>query len=77
MWEIDSLVEFMEENYSNALGICIKALFGEEVTEEHREKWDAYFDKMVPFLTGRLAKHEPGKYIAGTDSLTIADLKVY
>ena len=36
----------------------------------------AYYDKMVPFLEKRLQEHGM-KYIAGTDKMTIADLKVY
>ena len=76
MWEIDSLLDFMEEGYPQAVGMGFKAMNNIEPTEEDMEKWELYFDKYVPFLAGRLEKHGQN-YIAGTERLTIADLKVF
>ena len=76
-WEIDSLVDYMEENVNDYFGRCVKTIFGGEVEESDDAKFLAYFDKMIPFLEGRLMGHSTKKYIAGTDTLTIADLKVY
>ena len=76
MWAIDSLLDFLEDNYESMLGRCSKQIFGQEPTAEDDEKFLAYYDKTVPLLTARLEKHGK-KYIAGTDKLTIADIKVY
>ena len=66
----------MEDNYEMMIFRCSKPLFGQETTAQDDEKFVAYYDKMVPFLEKRLEEHGR-KYIAGTDTLTIADLKVY
>lgn len=76
MWEIDSVVDFLEENYSSALALATAPIFGREASEEDHSKWNAYFDKIVPFLNNRLVKHGQ-RYIGGTDHMTIADLKVF
>ena len=75
-WEIDSLLDFMEDNYNDMIGYCFKPVVGASVTDEDKQKFDAYFDKMVPFLNQRLEGHGK-KWIAGTDHFSIADLKVY
>ena len=75
-WEIDSLLDFMEDNYNDMIGYCFKPVIGAPVTDEDRQKFDAYFGKMVPFLNQRLEGHGK-KWIAGTDHFSIADLKVY
>mmetsp|Transcript_23026 Transcript_23026/g.30612 ORF Transcript_23026/g.30612 Transcript_23026/m.30612 type:complete len:170 (-) Transcript_23026:216-725(-) len=76
MWEIDSALDYLEENYENSIKFSFKGKLGLETGEEDMAAWESYFDKIVPFLAGRLEKH--GKqYIAGTDRLTIADIKVF
>ena len=76
MWAIDSLIDFMEDNYGGMLGRAAAVVFGGQPTPEMDAKFLAYYDKMVPFLTKRLEGHGK-KYIAGTATMTIADLKVY
>ena len=75
-WEIDSLIDFMEENFNDFVSLPAKPVFGATAGPEDREKFDKYCDKVIPILEGRLARHGK-KYIAGTDNMTIADLKVY
>ena len=57
MWEIDSLLDFMEENYIKALKFGFKNRFGLEVVDEDMVQFKAYFEMMVPFLDGRIAMH--------------------
>ena len=76
MWAIDSLIDFMEDNYDDMLDWGATIIFGGFASLEHDAKFLAYYDKMVPFLSKRLEGHGK-KYIAGTDTMTIADLKVY
>ena len=77
MWEIDSLLDFMEENWAHANSYGVATLFkGGVFTEETEEQWKGYWTKMIPFLAGRLAKHDK-KWVAGTDEMTVADLKAY
>ena len=75
-WEIDSLLDFMEEKYNDMITYCFKPLTGQTVSEEDKAKFDAYFEAVIPFLEARLNSHNK-KWIAGTDNITIADLKVY
>ena len=75
-WEIDSLLDFMEENYNDMIGLSFKMMVGQPVDGEDKQKFLNYFDKMIPFLNARLEGHSQ-KWIAGTDYFTIADLKVY
>ena len=75
-WEIDSLIDFMEENYNDCVGLPFKAMSGVPVGDEDKQKFHGYFDKMIPFLNARLEGHGK-KWIAGTDNPTIADFKVY
>ena len=75
-WRIDSLVDFMEDNYGSVIGTCIKPIFGSTIEADDKTKYLAYFDKVIPVLNARLEQH--GKpWIAGTDNITIADLKVF
>ena len=75
-WEIDSLLDFMEENFNDMNTYSLKPIFGAPVEEADKHKFEGYFDKMIPFLNARLENHDK-KWIAGTDNITIADLKVY
>ena len=75
-WEIDSLIDFMEENYNSSIGYTFKIVSGIETTDEDKQMFHGYFDKMIPFLNTRLEGHGK-KWIAGTDNVTIADFKVY
>ena len=69
-------MDFMEENYNDSLVLGFKPLNGIPVDDADHQKFDGYFDKMIPFLNARLESHDK-KWIAGTDHFTIADLKVY
>ena len=40
MWEIDSLLDFMEEGYPKAVGLGFKAMKNIEPTEEDMEQWE-------------------------------------
>ena len=76
-WEIDSLLDYMEENFNDYIMRNVKQLFGMPLDEVDDAKFIGYFKKMITFLAGRLERFTPGTFIAGTDTLTIADLKVY
>ena len=75
-WEIDSLIDFMEENYNDSIGVPFKIMSQAQPTDEDKQKFTAYFDKMIPFLNTRLENHGK-RWIAGTETPTIADFKVY
>ena len=75
-WNIDSLIDFMEENFNDMLTYCMKPLLGAPVEDADKQKYEGYFEKMIPFLNARCESHDK-KWIAGTDHFTIADLKVY
>ena len=77
MWEIDSLLDLIEENMDAAWVPARTAIMQQESSEEERNNWAGFFDKILPILEGRLAQHPGKSYIAGTDRLTIADLKIY
>ena len=53
-WEIDSLLDFMEENYNSSIGLAFKTLSGVPTTDEDVQSFNAYFDKMISFLDTRL-----------------------
>ena len=53
-WEIDSLLDFMEENYNSSIGLAFKTVSGVPTTDEDVQSFNAYFDKMISFLDNRL-----------------------
>ena len=75
-WQIDSLIDYMEDNYNKMIALSFKPMVGAPVEATDIANFYAYYDLMIPFLTNRLSQHDK-KFIAGTDKLTIADLKVY
>ena len=74
-WEIDSLLDYFEENLNDILGAVGRTVFGAEKKDSDDADVLAYFDKMISFLNERLERHGQ-EYIGGTNNLTIADLKV-
>ena len=66
----------MEENYNDMVGLSAKPVFGAPTDEKDKQNFRAYYDKMIPFLNKRLTGHSK-PFVGGTDSLSIADLKVF
>ena len=58
------------------VGLSAKPVFGAPTDETDKQKFHAYYDKMIPFLNKRLTSHSK-PFVGGTNSLSIADLKVY
>ena len=76
-WRVDSLVDFMEDNLGKCNGWIFPAATGGQVDMTKEDAWFAdYWDKVIPVMEARLAEHGK-KYVAGTDTPTIADFKCF
>ena len=75
-WRVDSLVDFLEDN-QEAFGLYqVMLMQGKEPTAERKENFFAWWDKVPALLEKRLAAHGK-RFLAGTDTITIADFKAF
>ena len=77
-YEIDSIVDYMEDFVPKCSGFLYKKLMGtgEVDVSKTDEYMDSTWNKFLPVIEARLAGH--GKpFIAGTDRPTIADFKAW
>ena len=71
MWQIDSILDFNQENNDPIIGYA----FAPEKNEEGNKKWLEAWQKKGDILEARLKGHGK-KFIAGTDTITLADFSV-
>ena len=74
-WMIDSSLEAVEDVYNNVAPYIIALMSGGEIPQDAKDKTCLFVDKTCALIERRLSSH--GKaFVAGTDTPTIADLKV-
>ena len=77
IWQIDSVVDFMEDNTNGFAAFFGPVFAGQALTESAGHTWlSDYWDKVLPVIEGRLAGHGQ-KFIAGTSTPTVADFKAF
>ena len=76
-WQIDSMVDFAEDLQPKYGGYISPVVFGGQIDESKGDEWIANFwAKIIDVMEKRLASHGK-KFIAGTDTPTIADFKCF
>ena len=75
-YNIDSLLDFFEDGIPLYVPYSFKGVAGFPTDDSDLEKWNNFWPKYTKVLEDRLAAHKKN-FAAGTDSLTIADLKIW
>ena len=75
-YNIDSLLDFFDEGIILYIPYSFKGPHGIPTDETDLENWNKFWPKYTKVLEDRIAAH--GKnFAAGTDQLTVADLKIW
>ena len=76
-WAIDSMLDFLEDLQDNFLAPFLPMLQGGPFSEQSCPSWfSGFWDKVIPVIEARLEEHGQ-KFIAGTDTPTVADFKAF